>query len=762
MKDISSLNKLEQAVLSQPLTAIFCDVFDTLIFREDGTIDELWRKLAICAHERGIISNDDPDWFVLCRKEAEETARRNMYQKEGHREVEIDQIYSFWPSESGEKLAELELEIEYNNWRLNQVLAEWLTNQRNNGIVLVLVSDMYLPSRLMSRFFEVRTPNLKPVKLYVSCEHKASKHDGGLFRLPLQEFDLEPGRVLHIGDDNIADFQMATLAGLKCCHLPLGDDYLAQLKYERRLMPLAVAGLEPLRKQWRWYSDGKPISYLAGQVYAPVLFSFAKWVIQECKKYLVQTLFCILREGDLISRLIKLIPGHCIEVRTLSISRRSSFLPAREWSVDLIYQLCQRRAYTLAEFFEDIGLECPKMWSEHQTLFLSDIVHSDNWKDLVIWLEEQRDKIKNHLSNQQELLAEYLAQQGVINSAEVAILDWGCGGSLLHNVNRVADLDTVHYFMFYASQRAIPIALTQKLHVFQTVACKDWSEQMAASPEISEILLNGTLCSTRAYTDNAGTIEPITVSRLAVSTTLDKKLDTFYHAVMVWSKNAAKSNWLDQGVNLSERRYFIAVLYRFVMYPTWQEAAAVADLPVPLACGQSIRLLPEADILKVRQSVNSACEAYRLLRDGATDQKQQGFWYPGLLTLAFPGELQLCGELAVYQDDDKVPPALLHILKSHNILETAVYGAGNLGTKVIDLLTYHGIAVTYIIDQRAKSGPFYIGDRKVITLDEAFKLGLNTYSVASRAFCSEIVQSIRSVYLTTGVEIKIITYRGII
>ena len=91
-----------------------------------------------------------------------------------------------------------------------------------------------------------------------------------------------PASVLHIGDDKITDLQMAKASGLSACHVGLGDDYLAQLKYEQRLFPLAIPGLERLRRQWRWLSDGSASSGIASRVYAPVVYAFARWLIVRC------------------------------------------------------------------------------------------------------------------------------------------------------------------------------------------------------------------------------------------------------------------------------------------------------------------------------------------------------------------------------------------------------------------------------------------------------------------------------------------------
>lgn len=757
----SYLSELNAALQSQSITAISCDVFDTLIFRHAGTAEQLWQQLAVKAYQLGILCNDDLDAFVEYRKEAESMARRQMMQREGHREVRLEHIYACWHSAQGEMLTHLELQLEYDNWRLNSVLVDWLVSQQQRGFLIVLLSDMYLPASLVQRFFSAKAPQLLLHEIYISGEYQASKQDGRLYQRLLAAQQWQPESVLHIGDDKIADLQMAKASGLSACHVGLGDDYLAQLKYEQRLFPLCIPGLERLRRQWRWLNDGSASSGISSRVYAPLLYAFARWLIVCCQQQGISTLFCLLREGDVIARLIQQMSGHTLTVKTLAVSRRSSFLPSREWSLDLVPQLCERRGYTLAELLEDLGLECSPRWFQHRLCTLSALVQTPLWREILGWLESVQTQIIAHLQQQRQYLLQYLVQQGVKNTPEIAILDWGCGGSLLQNLHQLVGLDDVTYFMFYASPRASRVALSQKLQVFQPAACKVWATQLAAYPEVSEILLNGVLNSTRAYQrEDGGGITPVGVPRPDESIRHEVDLDNFTKTILAWGKLATEADWLEQGPSLSERKHFVAILYRLIIYPIWQEACVLANLHIPLAAGESIPLVSPHDIMSLKDSVSSGEQAYQLLLDGVHPILQTCFWYPGTVSLAFPDQLQLCGELATYQDDEKVAPFLLQLLQEKKIDETAIYGAGDLGLRVYDLLIKHGIRVTHIIDRRAERGSLYMNGIKVITLAEALNFNLKTYSVASRAFCNEIVRSIKSTCDNSSHVVDIFTYKG--
>ncbi|WP_327785919.1 MULTISPECIES: HAD family hydrolase [Aeromonas] len=754
------LSELDGILHAQPIRAISCDVFDTLIFRHAGTTEQLWRRLAEQAYERGLLYNEDPDAFVEYRKEAEAAARRQMMQHEGHREVRLEHIYACWPSVQGEQLAQLEQQLEYDGWQLNSLLVDWLVGQQQRGLPIVLLSDMYLPASLLQRFFRAKAPQLLLHKIYVSGENQASKQDGRLYQLLLANQQWQPASVLHIGDDKITDLQMAKASGLHACHVGLGDDYLAQLKYEQRLFPLAIPGLECLRRQWRWLSDGSVSSAIASRVYAPVLYAFARWVIARCQKQGISTLFCLLREGEVIARLIQQIPGHSLSVRTLAVSRRSSYLPSRDWSLELLHSLCQRRGYTLAELLEDLGLTCPARWAEQHHSALSDLQRTPNWRELVSWLECCQPQIVAHLQQQRQWLLQYLLQQGVTNSPEIAILDWGCGGSLLQNLHQLAGLNDANYFMFYASQRASRVALSQKLQVFQPAACHGWAQQLAAYPEVSEILLNGPLCSTRGYQLSAdGQVIPLAVVQSEECIANQPSSKAFIHTLLAWGERAAAAGWMIAEPSLHQRHYLLAVLYRLILYPMWHEARLLADLPLPMAPGMSQPLLAESAVLALKERVHSGEQAYQLSLDGSDPILRSVAWYPGLVALAFPDQLQLSGELAAYQDDEKVAPLLLQKLQQSGISQTALYGAGELGLKVYEYLTTHGIVINCVIDRRALSSRIQLGEHEVITLAEAKKRNVACFTVASRAFANEISAEIRQCYDDKAEHARIIVFR---
>ena len=102
---------------------------------------------------------------------------------------------------------------------------------------------------------------------------------------------------------------------------------------------------------------------------------------------------------------------------------------------------------------------------------------------------------------------------------------------------------------------------------------------------------------------------------------------------------------------------------------------------------------------------------------------------------------------------------LLQKLQQSGITRTALYGAGELGLKVYEFLTTHGINISCVIDRRALNSCIRLGEHQVITLAEAKRRDVDCFTVASRAFASEISAEIRLHYSDKTTCTNIIVFR---
>ncbi len=184
------------------------DVFDTLIFRRCRPHD----VFTAAEKKYNALSSSNIASFREDRLRAEHSARS----KTTLEEITLDEIYDelaakYDPSQLGKlKSAELEAELEavYPNREMQRFYASML----DEGRKVIIVSDMYLPERIISRMLE-QCGYRDYTNLYVSSEYRTSKRYGGLFRQVLN--DEGNAGIFHIGDHVISDYLMPKKMGIK-------------------------------------------------------------------------------------------------------------------------------------------------------------------------------------------------------------------------------------------------------------------------------------------------------------------------------------------------------------------------------------------------------------------------------------------------------------------------------------------------------------------------------------------------------------------
>jgi len=190
--------------------AVSFDVFDTLFVRPLVDPEDLFDLLG---------QRFDIPGFRELRCTAQVEAFREMAAN-GQAEITLDGIYAclrglpggIRPEEVRDAEYALELVLTRPNRHLWPVFLE-ATRQKP----VVVTTDMYLPERFFVELFERHGAPQMP--MFVSSERNATKRDSGaLFEQVVAELGVEPGQVLHIGDNPLADVQRAREKGLCAFH----------------------------------------------------------------------------------------------------------------------------------------------------------------------------------------------------------------------------------------------------------------------------------------------------------------------------------------------------------------------------------------------------------------------------------------------------------------------------------------------------------------------------------------------------------------
>lgn len=224
------------------------DIFDTALLRNVYQPTDIFK----------LVEQDVCRDFYGKRKEAENKAREvNFY-------YDIYDIYKFLP----EFDVEVEIKTELENCKANPRILELYKQNPSNYI---FISDMYLPSTILKQMLE-RIGYENP-QVFVSCEMKALKGDGGLFRkVQSLGYSIEK----HYGDNYVADIEGARKAGIPDVEFhPALHNIKVQLPVIRdvRLKKYIAEVLTGSR------TKEDKIALL----FSPLVVGFTKWVLRQRK-----------------------------------------------------------------------------------------------------------------------------------------------------------------------------------------------------------------------------------------------------------------------------------------------------------------------------------------------------------------------------------------------------------------------------------------------------------------------------------------------
>ena len=204
------------------------DVFDTLIFREVKTPEEVFALAA-----------PDDLGFKAARIEAERYIRENTAAED----ITIDEIYGRlalkYGNEKAEELKDKEIGKEMELAYANPEALRFFEYLKTKGKRIVITSDMYLPEKIVDQM--LRKNGFEGYeKLYVSGDRGVAKRTGHLYDLLKEELGTDS--IVHIGDHARSDYYMAMRSGIKA--------FLYSPKNSIRVFARSRAQVEDDCKKW--------------------------------------------------------------------------------------------------------------------------------------------------------------------------------------------------------------------------------------------------------------------------------------------------------------------------------------------------------------------------------------------------------------------------------------------------------------------------------------------------------------------------------
>lgn len=381
------------------------DLFDTLAFRSFSTPEKVFFYMEEVL--RQMHSNYAKD-FAKKRLKAESKARRLNNWKE----VTLEQIYEQFPtdSQSRVKLVNLESSIEASNIMPNKEVTDLFNECIEKGKHVFIITDMYLPRRCI--FSIINKIKVAPEKVYISSEVGKTKESGELYKYVLDDLDIKPEQIIHIGDNEISDYKNPLGIGInsiKYTRTATSFSYL-QKNNSIQMNHLNSVVVNGFATEDNEYSGFYKIGY---SVMGPVIYEFCRWIHQMKEDKKLDKLFFASREGYAILRVYQtLYPEDKDTIKYVRLNKNLLRLPLLEEdsAADLIIRSSKNRNVTSwAEIGELFGIT-DIIRKEYPTLDLNKKIN----------LYKLNDSEKTELSSkvwkvtapqakkQRELLAKYL------------------------------------------------------------------------------------------------------------------------------------------------------------------------------------------------------------------------------------------------------------------------------------------------------------------------------------------------------------------
>ena len=180
------------------------------------------------------------------------------------------------------------------------------------GKKMYAISDMYLDSDFISSILKREGYDLPVI---VSSEKKCNKKDGKLFKIFLKQFSYSPKKVLHIGDDMVADIKGASKAGIESVHIKKHKKLIKYIPYNKKYYELAAFvnhGLNDIEN---------PVEQIGYEVVGPLVLAFCQWVHKKAKENRFNKLFFLARDMHFVYDVYKTVYND--DVHYLRVSRKS-------------------------------------------------------------------------------------------------------------------------------------------------------------------------------------------------------------------------------------------------------------------------------------------------------------------------------------------------------------------------------------------------------------------------------------------------------
>lgn len=378
------------------------------------------------------------------------------------------QLYGIDPSVA----YKAELEAETRVCTANPYFEEIFRSDKIKGKHIIAVSDMYLPSSFIRRLLS--SCGFKIDDIYVSCEHGCSKANGKLWRVVKENF--REKRILHIGDNYVADMKMCGKAGIDFYGVPNLNSALVPFRnfgvnstvssiYKAQVNRLHAVSGELSPYYWQGYIYGGILAY-----------GFCQWLDKLAKDRHYDLLLFTARDSKTFYEVYQKYFGD-IKAEYLYISRFAALKLALEKNFDMYFDImfrakaCRKNKITVGQALAqaEIAFLTDKLYL--YDLSEKTLLNEATLASLFKCLTENKEMITDAYTSDRQAFGTYITPM-IAGAKRVCVIDLGWRGtvySLLNDYMAAARLDIeLEGAMVGTSDDPLPNGLLErgKLHSY--------------------------------------------------------------------------------------------------------------------------------------------------------------------------------------------------------------------------------------------------------------------------------------------------------
>lgn len=215
------LEKVKKEIISEDVTHVSFDVFDTLLLRPFLEPSDLF-YLMDDYFQKQYEAYTSLDYYSI-RLNAEKHLRELL--KVGFlQDITLDEIYEQikkeydFPQDMIADMKAYEMKLEYELIKERTTVRRLYELAVRKGKVIVCISDMYLPKEFILKLLEKF--EIYPDYLYVSSEIKLTKAWGDMYSYVLKDLNLNGKSIIHIGDNWESDYIKPGKYGMHSVFMP--------------------------------------------------------------------------------------------------------------------------------------------------------------------------------------------------------------------------------------------------------------------------------------------------------------------------------------------------------------------------------------------------------------------------------------------------------------------------------------------------------------------------------------------------------------